>query len=399
MRILRIVGVGMGGLSLLTNQASLALKAADEVFAFDRIADNLSSLCSDITVCSFGELAEKVESSKADVVAVLVSGDGGFFSASTHLEAKFPHAEIQRYCGINSLQYLCSQAHYSYDQASVVSLHGRGSVHALIGSITHRALTFALTGNTHNTRDILDYLVDKLPGDIKVTIGENLSLEDERISVGSIAELAGESRENLAVILFENPHPVTPGKVYRDTDFTRGCAPMTKQDVRWVSVNNLDISPTDVVYDIGAGTGSVAFEMASRAYQGSVFALERKADAHDLLCENRRALRAFNVIPLQGIASDLIGDLPVCDKVFIGGSGKELSVILEKVLAKNPQVTIVVNAIALETLGAATSLFAACGLTYTLSCLNSAHDHVVAGYTMMKAQNPIYILKGSRSEA
>ena len=96
--------------------------------------------------------------------------------------------------------------------------------------------------------------------------GEMLSMENERILSGTFEEMTKNSFDNLTVLLFENKNAVCKDISLFDEDFIREKTPMTKQEVRWISVNSLKIAPTDIIFDIGAGTGSVSIEMARKAY-------------------------------------------------------------------------------------------------------------------------------------
>ncbi len=398
MRNLYIIGVGMGSYDLLTQEAVETIKNSDVVFAFGRIASSLSAKISGIVLTDYKELINSVLSHKADNVCVLVSGDVGFFSASKALQnALESDFTIKRICGINSLQYLCAKFNLSYENTKNVSLHGRGSLHTLLGSITHNESTFVLCGGENNAAQILEYLKERVSEDIVVVLGENLSAQDELILQGSIAELASGKYSQLAVLLFLNKKPITKGKVYFDTDFWRNKTPMTKQHVRWVSASTLDIAPKDIVFDIGAGTGSVAIETASKAYESVVFAIEKKEEAYNILCENVKKLRAFNVLAQYGNAAQIIKNLPVPNKVFIGGSTGELFEILNYLYARNQDVTIVINAVTIETLTQACKAFEQNEREYSVMCINSSQTKQVQNYHMLMANNPIYIITGAKN--
>lgn len=98
---------------------------------------------------------------------------------------------------------------------------------------------------------------------------------------------------------------------------------MTKEEVRWVSVNRLTVRPTDTVWDVGAGTGAVTLELARKASDGTVYAVERKPEAVALLHENRIKLGGYNVKIIEGPAPEALENLPAPDCVFVGGSGAE----------------------------------------------------------------------------
>ena len=119
-----------------------------------------------------------------------------------------------------------------------------------------------------------------------------------------------------------------------DEAFVRGKVPMTKEEIRCVALSKLRLGETSVVYDIGAGTGSVAVEAARMAFRGHVYAVERNPEGLKLIRENQEALRAAGLTVVSGEAPEALEGLPAPDQVFIGGSGGRLSEILAAVLRK-----------------------------------------------------------------
>ena len=111
---------------------------------------------------------------------------------------------------------------------------------------------------------------------------------------------------------------------------------MTKEEVRWTACGRLAVQPGDTVWDVGAGTGAMTLELARRACDGTVYAVERDADALALLDENRRKLGGYNVQIVAGYAPEALEELPAPDCVFVGGSGGAMRRILELLGAKIP---------------------------------------------------------------
>ncbi len=135
-----------------------------------------------------------------------------------------------------------------------------------------------------------------------------------------------------------------------DESFIRGNVPMTKSEVRSISLSKLQLEPHDIVYDIGAGTGSVAVEIALQIPHGCVYAVEKNPEALSLLEQNKAQLGADCMNIVSGTAPDICKELPAPNKVFIGGSSGNMKEILSLLLEKNPDVRIVITAISIETL-------------------------------------------------
>ena len=151
--------------------------------------------------------------------------------------------------------------------------------------------------------------------------------------------------------LIENPWPENRGDPHiRDDAFIRGKLPMTKAEVRAVSLARLNLTGDAVVYDVGAGTGSVSVEAARCSDRIRVYAVEKNPRALELLAQNRRKFRADGIRIIEGQAPEALDDLEPPTHVFIGGSGGRLQEILKAVIRKNPRVRIVINAISMETI-------------------------------------------------
>lgn len=393
-RYFEIIGVGMGTESQLTERARHGIITADEVWTTPRLSESLATLRSDIQGIPLSSLAMQVLKSTAEHIAILVSGDVGFFSAAQKLRQQFlPYGQVELVCGLSSLQYFCAQIGVSYHDILVVSLHGRSG--SLVGAVSYNTRVFALTGGALTAQHICRELVHAGLGMLKVSIGENLGTERQCIADTTAQVLSDRICDDLAVILIENPGAVSCFRPLFDKDFLRGKVPMTKEEVRWVSTAKLGINPEDTVYDIGAGTGSVSLELARKACHGIVYAVERTQKALDLLSENRIRLGGYNVNIVKAEAPDGLRDLPAPDAVFIGGSGGNLRRIMQTVQQKNSRARIVVNAITLETLREAVDAFETLYQKKPdVIQIATTRGSPVGNYTMLVANNPVFIICG-----
>ena len=394
-RTFYIIGAGMGAPDSLTGEAAHALAASDAVFATQR----LTAVCDRAAVCPFDRLAAEAIASDAPTVSVLVSGDVGFFSAAGRLRGQLaPHGDVWLVCGLSSMQYFCAKLGVSYDDACVRSLHGR--VGSILGAVSYHKKTFVLTGGENTAPKVCKTLADAGFGGLTVHLGENLGAADERIQTGTAETLVAEACGNLAVLLIEHPDAVNAYEPVRDDMLTRAKVPMTKEEVRWVSVSRLAVQPRDTVWDVGAGTGAVTLELARKASDGLVYAVERKSEAVALLHENRAKLGGHNVHIVEGAAPDALEALPAPDCVFVGGSGGAMRRILAIAKHKNPAVRVVVTAIALETLHETQAALSALGFAdVEVTQLSAARGKAVGPYTMMTANNPVFILSGGGADA
>ena len=185
----------------------------------------------------------------------------------------------------------------------------------------------------------------------------------------------------------------------KDSLFIRGKVPMTKAEIRAVSISKLELPPDAVVYDVGAGTGSVTIEMALQLPQGTVYAIERNSDAVDLLHQNCEKFGVSNVKIVPGLAPEAFEGLPVATHAFLGGTGGRVEEILRQLLGKNPSMRIVINVIALESLQAVCQALKAMEIEPEIVCMQVSRAEKVGPYHLMKGENPVYILSFGGAEA
>ena len=182
-----------------------------------------------------------------------------------------------------------------------------------------------------------------------------------------------------------------------DDFFVRAKVPMTKQEVRSISISKLSPRSTDIIYDIGAGTGSVSVELALIAKNGKVWAFERNPEAIELIRMNSKKLNAQNLAIVEGEASTEIKETPAPDCVFIGGSGGNLHSMLDTIYLKNNKARVVINAITVETLASVLDYYKNKS-NYEIEIVNvfCARSQKIGSYNLMKAQNPVYVISANR---
>lgn len=181
----------------------------------------------------------------------------------------------------------------------------------------------------------------------------------------------------------------------RDEWFIRGNIPMTKSEVRAVSLSKMELGRKDIVYDIGAGTGSVSVEAARLVPEGHVYAFEQKEEGCRLIRQNAEKFGAANITVISGTVPEtlvLAEHLKKPDCVFIGGTGGKLEEILDFLLKKYPGLRIVLNVIALETLAQASAYADRNGLDVEFVSIQVAAAEQMGRYHLMKGQNPVYVI-------
>ncbi len=379
-----IIGVGMGGKNELTLEAWEKINEADIVIGAKRITEPFSNGKKVFYEYDADKIIEILANESYNNAAILFSGDVSFFSGAKKLQKTLENVTILP--GISSMSYFCGKIGMSYDNMNVVSMHGRDC--NIVSEVRGHKKTFMLFGE-NPCKKLCEYGL----GDVTVYIGENLSYENERILIGSAEELRDIKTEPLSVAVIINENYDSRTRIgICDSEFITGNVPMTKREVRAVSMSLLEIRDDDICIDIGAGTGSVTVEMALAAVKGKVYAVEKNIEAVTLIKENTVKFHTDNVEVICGEATEVIPNLPKADKLFIGGSSGNLEKIIEMCDCKK----VVINAITIETFSEAVTALKKFGYDFTVTQVSVARGKKVGSYNMMTAQNPIFILCGDK---
>ena len=394
-----LVGIGMGTPDHLTGEARAAFEKADCILGSGRMLDSFKAAGKPLfdAYDPAKMLTYVQEHPEHRTIAVALSGDVGFYSGARRLISVFEGAGIRTklVAGISSVTYFCSRLKIAWEDVKLMSVHGRKE--NLIGAVRTHFRTFTLLGGKDNVASLCEKLEKYGFENVKLYIGERLHYPEERVTEGTPAELKEKAFDSLCVAIIENPS-YTSGlrSCIPDEEFQRGDAPMTKSEVRSLSVAKLNLNRDSIAWDIGAGTGSVTIEMALAAADGEVYAIEKKPAAAALIEENAKKFGTPNVEVHVGTAPEALTGLPAPTHAFIGGSSGNMKEILQLLLSKNPQVRVVVNAITLETVAEANSCFKELGFTdIDITQIQAAKAKKVGPYEMMMGQNPVYIFAGT----
>lgn len=402
-----LIGIGMGSRESMTVEATEAIRACDCMIGAQRMLDSARNVRYGTDrqeahvpeVCEYN--ADKIfayseSHPECACIAVLLSGDTGFYSGAKKLSemfASYPDRfEVKMIPGISSVICLAARLKTTWEDGAVLSLHGQDE--NFIQTVNKNRKTFLLLGGKGAGEKMITRLKEYGMDDVTVHIGSRLSYPDEQIVSGHPGDFSGDEADGLCAAMILNPHPdKKTGPHIRDEEFIRGNVPMTKAEVRSVSLAQMELTENAVVYDIGAGTGSVSVEAARSGDKIRVYAIEKKPEAAELLEQNRKKFRTDGIRIIKGLAPEALRDLEPPTHVFIGGSSGNLREILCTVLDKNPSVRIVINAISLETVGEVMDAIEE-GLLKDaqITQITASRARVLGRYHMMTGQNPVYII-------
>lgn len=410
-RVLSLVGVGVGARAAATQQAQEAIEDAQVLFGAKSVLENLTKTWNlgdskefipHFDTCRVLEYLEQ----HPDVrnAAVAYSGDSGFYSGASSMLAKLKKTEtfkedldVRVICGISSVSWFAARAGIPWQDWKILSSHGRFC--NVIGQVRRNRECFLLLANAEDLRQTGAMLAKAREqgtlGNLQLIYGRELSRPGEEICPCTAEELIEVKQEGLYVLYIRHDDAdrisVLPGMP--DTAFIRGKAPMTASEIRTLSLCRMELTSKAVIWDVGAGTGSVSVEAALACPEGKVWSIEYKKDALALLAENRAKYCLQNMSIIEGHAPDALVELPPPTHVFIGGSGGEIGSILDFVLARNSCARIVVNCITSETLAAlhtALDRLPIRDLQCTQVMVN--REEILGRYHYLRAGNPVFII-------
>lgn len=403
-----LAGIGMGDSANQTKEVSEAICNADILLGAERMIRDFSArlekkpyyLSSQI-ISYLKEKQHTLCCSKPIRTVVLFSGDSGFYSGCQELSRSLHQeiaqgnlaAELRGLPGISSVAYLASCLLESYQDAQILSIHGR-TVKNLAKKLAASKRTFLLLSGAADLRYLGELLVKEGLVSCEIAAGFRLSYPEQKILFLRPEDCALVAEEGLITCRIFNPYAkarmVSPG--ISDAEFLREQVPMTKEEVRAVSICKLHLRADSVVYDVGSGTGSIAIEMAGLSDSIQVYAIERKEAAAALIRKNQEKFGLENITVIEAEAPDGLCPLPTPTHAFIGGSGQKMKDILKLLYQKNPSMRVVINAVSMESI---------CEIREILDLFLTANVQVVqmqvsrtrqAGrYHLMQAENPVWI--------
>ncbi len=389
---INIVSVGVGDKGNLTLNAINAIDKSQIVIGSKRALECFN-LCDKKSFVAIDThlIKDIIDKSDCSEISVVFSGDTGFYSGAKKLIDNLKYYSLNVISGISSYVYFFNKIQKSYDDVAFFSIHGKSF--NFVEAIKKNKKVFILLGGECQAAYVCDSITKAGLGECDVYIGENLSYSNEKIIFNKAKYLTDIKTGSLCVIYIENNN--NRGYVFgiSDYNFERGNVPMTKSEVRALSMCKLLLKYDSVVYDIGAGTGSVSIECAMAAYKGCVYAVDKNSEAVECLNKNIYKFGAENIKVIEGEATEVIDRLPPPTHCFIGGSSGKMKEIIQKVSKKNPYTRFVVNAITIE------NAIEAKKAAKEKNCVDIDIINVsisrakdVNGLSIMTALNPIFII-------
>ncbi len=391
-----LIGLGMSP-AHLTREADDALRGCDLIVGAKRMLEMTAAFGKE-TFCSYNypeiirHLEEHPEYRK---IAVVFSGDIGFYSGAARMReclAGLPY-EVHAVSGIASPVHFLGAIGKTWEDVHLASLHGRAS--SMTALVRVHEKTLFLLGKDTDVSDICRQLIASGYENAVVWVGADLMQDNEVITCGRPADFCERKYSPLSMIYIENPDAAQApvACALPDEVFIRGSVPMTKAPVRAQILSALQLTPHAVLYDVGAGTGSVSIAAARCIPEGKVYAIEKNPEGLSLIDQNRVKLQADNVCVVDACAPDA-PELPrKPTHAFIGGSSGNLKEIIYWLKGLNPDCRIVLTAVTLETVTRVLSCCSELSLGEPEMIQIQATRTKKAGSShLMQAENPVWVI-------
>jgi len=342
MQKIHIVGIGEDGLAGLTSaarklveQAELLLGEPHSLALVPEAGRKRIALGT-----SLDEAVRHIQGAPEKRIVVLAVGDPLFYGVARYLCDKLGKERFEVVPHVSSMQLAFARVKESWEEAFLTNLASH-DLESVLEQIRIAEKVGLFTSDQHTPAAVARALLDQQIDYFTAYVCENLGAPDERVTRGELAEIVtGEFAPLNVMILVRKPHVPdrpseaigrrlfgNPDEVFLQSKPKRGL--LTPAELRAVALAELDLGPSSVVWDIGAGSGSVAVEAAQIASQGTVYAIEMDPEDHQLIIQNAKRFGVANLTPVLGRAPEAWNDLPDPDAVFVGGSGRGISRLVE----------------------------------------------------------------------
>jgi len=402
----RLVVIGVAEPCLSNRQKEL-LEDCDFVFGTSRLKELTADISAEFYPIT--PLSEALQTAGSLLqrgrVAILASGDPLFYGVGRKLLQLFDDNELEFHPALSSLQRACALFKIPWDDAKIISLHGRSSDH-LATSLLQASKTIVFTDTQNSPQALAQNLVGyfeeleapTLLQDIRFLVAEDIGLATEKISRLPLRECAASNFSPLNVLCIlapfirEKSHTYSFGLTEEKIAHSRGL--ITKSEIRAATLHSLRLPKKGILWDVGAGSGSISIEAARSNKNLTVYAIEHKKEEIENIKNNIRRYHCFNVIPVFGRAPDILENLPAPDRIFVGGSSGALDSLVRVAAERLPAGgRIIINGVIEKTIEAAPKALKDNNFLISTSTIKvSRQSHTTTPTTF----NPITIISGTR---
>lgn len=405
-----IIGVGDDGLEGLTRHARDLVSAAGTLVGPSGLIGRLARPGQETVTLSadLNQAAMAIDAVTKTPVVMLASGDPLFYGTTRFLCERLGKDRFEVLPHVSSMQLAFARVKENWDEAYLTNLASQ-SLDRVIERIRSAEKVGIFTTEDTPPKALAQGMIDKGIEYFTIYVCENLGSRDERVTRGKVSEIAKQDFSELNVVVLvrdanvpDRPADMVGKRLFgnRDELFLhsrpkRGL--VTPSEIRAIALCEMDIGPQSIVWDVGAGSGSVAIEAARIASAGRVYAIEMDAEDYNLLVENSRRFGTANLTPILGEAPKAWYDLPDPDAMFIGGTGRAVTELIEVGWPRlRSGGRLVINIASMENLVMAQRLLQNLSVEVNVLMVNLARSTQQLDELRLEAANPSFLLMAKR---
>ena len=332
---IHIIGIGEEGLGGLTEAARKLIAEAQLLIGENHTLALVPDAPGErlFVGTRLEEAVNRLEAAADKKAVVLAVGDPLFYGVARFLCDRLGKDRFEVIPHVSSMQLAFARVKESWEEAFLTNL-ATHAIDAVLDQVLAAEKVGLFTSEACPPAEVARTLLDRQVDYFTAYVCENLGSPDERVTHGELSEIAEQQFAPLNVMILvrkpevpDRPSEMIGRRLFGNPDNAflqsrpkRGL--LTPAEIRSMALAEMDLGPASVVWDIGAGSGSVAVEAAQIAAQGTVYAIEMDPEDHQLMIENAKRFGVTNLVPVLGRAPEAWADLPQPDSVFVGGSGR-----------------------------------------------------------------------------
>jgi precorrin-6Y C5,15-methyltransferase (decarboxylating) len=398
-----VIGMGISAGDLTADQLE-TIRSADLLVGGRRHLARFAALSMEKQEIT-GDVAAMVAALRARKesrrIVVLASGDPLLFGIGARLVREFGQAAVTVLPNVSSIAVAFARINEPWDDAKIISLHGRDRGFQLLAALKTPGPVAVLTDPEQTPGRLAGWLMERgLGRGVRMAAFEQLGAAEEKFAWYDLSTAAGQrfAQPNLVILKTDGESIAAAQRLHIGMDaeaYAHEKGMITKAEVRAVTLAKLRLAPGLVLWDLGAGSGAVGIEASVLLGPGRIVAVEEKYERVALIKENARRFGVYNHEVVQAKLPEGMDLFPRPDRIFIGGGGRDLEVIIRQAAGRlGPGGVMVVNTVLLDNLAPAMATLEACGLAVEVIQIQISRSKPMPWSQRLAAENGVWIISG-----